>query len=46
MRKGVETTFSIIKAKMLRNIHAVTADGFLLKVALFVIAATFDHLSE
>lgn len=46
MRKGVETTFSIIKAKMLRNIHAVTTDGFLLKVALFVIAATFDALSN
>jgi len=41
MRKGIETTFSEIKAKMLRCIHAVTEKGFLLKVALFVIAFAF-----
>ena len=33
MRKGIETTFSKLKAKMLRTIHAVTEQGFLLKVA-------------
>lgn len=44
MRKGVETTISAIKARMLRNIHAVTAEGFMIKVALFVIAFTFEQL--
>lgn len=42
MRKGIETTFSQIKAKMLRHIHAVTQQGFMIKVALFVIAYTFE----
>lgn len=46
MRKGIETTFSQIKAKMLRSIHAVTQEGFLLKVALFVIAFAFEKLTE
>ena len=41
MRKQIETDFSLIKAKMLRCIHAVTKQGFLLKVALFVIAFAF-----
>lgn len=44
MRKNIETTFSELKAKMLRNIHAVTMQGFLLKVALFVIAFAFEKL--
>ncbi len=45
MRKGIETTFPELKAKMLRCIHAVTEKGFLLKVALFVIAFAFDKLT-
>ncbi|MFT4203350.1 MAG: IS982 family transposase [Chitinophagaceae bacterium] len=45
MRKHIETEFSVIKSKMLRSIHAVTKNGFLLKVALFVIAYTFDNLT-
>jgi hypothetical protein len=45
MRKAIETDFSQIKAKMLRCIHAVTKQGFLLKVALFVIAFAFDKIS-
>jgi hypothetical protein len=45
MRKQIETDFSQIKAKMLRSIHAVTKQGFLLKVALFVIAFAFDKIS-
>lgn len=45
MRKQIETDFSKIKAKMLRSIHAVTEEGFLLKVALFVIAFTFDKIA-
>ena len=45
MRKAIETDFSQIKAKMLRCIHAVTKEGFLLKVALFVIAFAFDKIA-
>ena len=45
MRKKIETDFSQIKAKMLRSIHAVTQHGFLIKVALFVIAFAFDKIS-
>jgi hypothetical protein len=45
MRKQIETDFSLIKAKMLRSIHAVTEEGFLLKVTLFVIAFTFDKIA-
>lgn len=46
MRKRIETTFSELKAKMLRSIHAVTQQGFLLKVALFVIAFAFEKISN
>lgn len=45
MRKQIETTFSELKARMLRNIHAVTQQGFLLKVALFVIAFSFEKIA-
>ncbi|MBD0376242.1 MAG: IS982 family transposase [Flavisolibacter sp.] len=45
MRKQIETDFSQLKAKMLRSLHAVTKDGFLLKVALFVIAFAFDKIA-
>ena len=45
MRKKKETDFNRIKAKMLRCIHAVTKQGFLLKVAFFVIAFAFDKIS-
>jgi hypothetical protein len=44
MRKGIETTFSGIKALFLRTIHAVTFKGFLIKILLFIIAFTFDKL--
>jgi len=44
MRKAIEADFSQIKAKMLRCIHAVTKEGFLLKVALFIIAFAFDKV--
>jgi hypothetical protein len=46
MRKEIETDFSQIKAKMLRSIHAVTQQGFLIKVALFVIAFTFYQIAS
>jgi hypothetical protein len=45
MRKQIETDFSLMKAKMLRCIHAVTKQGFLLKIALFVIAFAFDKVA-
>lgn len=45
MRKEIETTFSQLKAHMLRSIHATTQKGFLLKVALFVIAFAFEKLT-
>jgi hypothetical protein len=45
MRKSIETTISMVKARMLRSIHAVTLQGFLLKVALFVIAFAFERLT-
>jgi len=44
-RKGIETTFSELTAKMLKRIHAVTQQGFLLKVALFVIAFSFEKIA-
>ncbi len=46
MRKNIETSISMLKAKMLRSIHAVTMQGFLLKVTLFVIAFTFERLTD
>lgn len=45
MRKAIETTFSQIKARMLKTIHATTQKGFLLKVALFVIAYSFEKIT-
>lgn len=45
MRKGIETTFSEIKALFLRTIHAVTFKGFLLKLILFIFAFTLNQLS-
>jgi hypothetical protein len=44
MRKGIETTFSMIKGLFLRKIHAVTFKGFLLKIIMFIVAFTFNKL--
>jgi hypothetical protein len=44
MRKGIETTFSMLKALFLRKIHAVTFKGFLLKLLMFIIGFTFNKL--
>ena len=44
-RRRIETVFSQIKAGFPAHIHAVTVEGFLLKVALFIIAFTFDNLT-
>lgn len=45
MRKGIETTFSLVKGLFLRKIHAVTFKGFLLKILMFIVAYTFDKLT-
>ena len=42
MRKRIETVFSQIAGLFPKHIHAVTLDGFLLKVSLFVIAFALD----
>lgn len=42
MRKGIETTFSGIKAMFLRKLHAVTFKGFLMKIVLFIMAYTLN----
>jgi hypothetical protein len=42
MRKRIETTFSEITAFFPRKIHAVTPQGFLIKVVLFIFALTLD----
>jgi len=44
MRKGIETTFSMLKGLFPRKIHAVTFKGFLLKILMFIISITFNKL--
>lgn len=44
MRKRIETTFSEITAFFPRKIHAVTPQGFLLKVILFIFAYTLNRV--
>jgi hypothetical protein len=44
-RKWVETTGSLIERLLPKHIHAVTAAGFELKVALFVLACSLNFLS-
>lgn len=46
MRKGIETSFSEIKALFLRKIHAVTFKGFLLKLVMFIVAFTLNKLTN
>jgi hypothetical protein len=45
MRKRIETAFSEIKALFLQKIHAVTFEGFLLKLTLFIFATTLNKIS-
>ncbi len=45
MRKGIETSFSEIKALFLRKIHAVTFKGFLIKLVMFILAFTLNKLT-
>lgn len=44
MRKYIETTISQIKALCLRKIHAVTLQGFLIKITLFIFAFTLKKI--
>ena len=45
-RKRIETTASLVERLLPKSIHAVTAKGFELKVALFVIACSIQGLSN
>ena len=45
MRKGIETTFSVLKGLFLRKIHAVTFKGFLIKIVMFIVGFTFNKLT-
>ena len=42
---GVETAGSLIEQLLPKSIHAVTSQGFELKVALFVIASSINGRS-
>ena len=42
-RKRVETTFSQISSMFPKRIHAVTVDGFLMKVILFIFVFTINE---
>lgn len=44
IRKVIETTGSLIERLLPKSIHAVTAKGFELKVALFVLACSINFL--
>ena len=39
---NIETVFSKITSRFPKSIHAVTIDGFLLKVAAFSVVFTFE----
>ena len=43
-RKIVETTGSLIERLLPKSIHSVTAQGFELKLALFVLATSINFL--
>jgi hypothetical protein len=43
-RKVIETTGSLLEQLLPKHIHAVTARGFELKVAIFVLATSFNFL--
>jgi hypothetical protein len=42
MRKRIETVFSQTTNLLPKHIHAITLDGFLLKVSIFIIAYALD----
>ena len=43
-RKRIETVGSLMERRLPKTIHAVTAEGFELKVFLFVLAHSFNYL--
>jgi hypothetical protein len=43
-RKRVETVFSDVAKLMPKSVHAVTYEGFLIKIIDFIWAYTFDKL--
>ena len=43
-RKGIETCFSQLTARFPKQIHAVTAAGFALKIVLFIFAHVLDQV--
>jgi len=43
-RKIIETTGSMLERVLPKSIHAVTAQGFELKVGLFVLAGSLNYL--
>ena len=44
LRKRIETTFSQLVSLFPRKIHAVTSDGFLLKILVFVVSFSLKQL--
>lgn len=42
LRHPIETVFSQITVRFPKSIHAVTIDGFLLKVSTFILARTLE----
>ena len=44
IRQKIEQTFSQITARFPKHIHAVTAQGFILKIVLFLLVHNFDKL--
>gem|GEM_PF-3841034 len=44
LRQGIETTFSQVTALFPKPIHAVTAQGFILKIVCFLLAFSFRCL--
>ena len=44
IRKKIETSFSEITGQFPKSIHAVTPQGFILKVVLFIFAFTLDKI--
>jgi len=44
LRKRIETTFSLLTSMFPRKIHAVTKEGFLLKIFIFIISFSIDQM--
>jgi Transposase DDE domain len=44
IRKRIETTFSLITGMFSRKIHAVTSQGFILKLVIFVTAFSLEQI--